>query len=195
MDIETLRDFATRQRAIRKIDPSRDVDDSLIEQILTVGTHAPSGGNRQPYRFIVVRDAAVRAQLADIYDGIANRRYGNSDSRTTWTDVPVLIAICSQPGDAPADANPDSARAAKAASILPSVQNMLLAITALGLGSVLTTLWKDEDAKVNAVLGLPDGAEVHVILPVGWPDRKYGRNKRLPVAEVTYRDGWGKAWS
>ena len=56
MDIETLKDFATRQRAIRLIDTSREVDDALIEQILEVGTHAPSGGNRQIYRFIVIRD-------------------------------------------------------------------------------------------------------------------------------------------
>jgi nitroreductase len=194
LDIETLKDFATLQRAIRLIDTTRDVDDALIEQILEVGTHAPSGGNRQPYRFIVVRDPEVRRQLAELYDGIANVRYGNPDSRTTWSQVPVLIAICSMPSPGPAGASSGASRAATAASVLPSVQNMLLAITSLGLGSVLTTLWKEEEAKVNQLLGLPDGAEVHVILPVGWPTRKYGRNHRKPIAEVTFRDRWDNAW-
>ena len=194
MDIETLRDFASRQRAIRLIDTTRDVDDGLIEQILTVGTHAPSGGNRQIYRFIVVRDAEIKRRLAEIYDTLGAQRYGNAASRTTWAKMPVMIAACSLPSSAPAGANASGARAATAASVIPAVQNMLLAITALGLGSVLTTLWKEEDAKVNQLLGLPEGAEVHAILPIGWPDRKYGRNHRLPVSEVTFRDRWDNAW-
>jgi nitroreductase len=193
MDIALLKDLASRQRAIRKIDPTRDVDDSLIEQVLEVGTHAPSGGNRQQYRFIVIRDAEVRRRLAEIYDDIANARYGNPDSRTTWSQVPVLIAVCSE-YQAPPGAGDRSARAAQVASVLPAVQNMLLAITALGLGSVLTTLWMDEEAQVKQILGLPDDAEVHAILPVGWPDRRYGRNHRRPIAEGTYRDRWGNAW-
>jgi nitroreductase len=108
--------------------------------------------------------------------------------------MPVMIAACSLPSSAPAGAGSAGARAATAASVIPAVQNMLLAITALGLGSVLTTLWKEEDAKVNQLLGLPEGAEVHAILPIGWPDRKYGRNHRRPIAEVTFRDRWENAW-
>ena len=194
MDIETLKDFASRQRAIRLIDTTRDVDDALVEQILTVGTHAPSGGNRQIYRFIVIRDPEIKRQLAEIYDTLGAQRYGNPDSRTTWAKMPVMIAACSLPGSGPAGAASAGARAATAASVLPAVQNMLLAITALGLGSVLTTLWKEEDAKVNQLLGLPEGADVHAILPIGWPDRKYGRNHRRPIAEVTFRDRWDNAW-
>jgi nitroreductase len=194
MDIEALKDFVTRQRAIRLIDTSRDVDDALIEQILEAGTHAPSGGNRQIYRFIVVRDPEVKRRLAEIYDTIGAQRYGNPESRTTWAKMPALIAACSLPAPGPAGAGSNAARAATAASVLPAVQNMLLAVTALGLASVLTTLWKEEEAKVNEILGLPEGAEVHAILPIGWPDRKYGRNHRKPVAEVTYRDRWGEAW-
>jgi nitroreductase len=194
MDIETLKDFATQQRAIRLIDTSRDVDDTLIEKILEVGTHAPSGGNRQIYRFIVIRDPEIKRQLADIYDTLGAQRYGNPESRTTWAKMPVMIAACSLPASGPPAANPNAARSATAASVLPAVQNMLLAITALGLGSVLTTLWKEEEAKVNAMLGLPEGAEIHAILPIGWPDRKYGRNHRKPISEVTFRDHWDNAW-
>jgi nitroreductase len=194
MDIETLKDFATRQRAIRLIDTSHDVDDALIEQILEVGTHAPSGGNRQIYRFIVIRDPEIKRQLAEIYDTLGAQRYGNPESRTTWAKMPVMIAACSIPGSGPPGAASSGSRAATAASVIPAVQNMLLAITALGLASVLTTLWKEEEATINKLLGLPAGAEIHAILPIGWPDRKYGRNHRKPVAEVTFRDRWDNAW-
>jgi nitroreductase len=194
MDIDTLKDFATRQRAIRLIDTSRDVDEALIDQILEVGTHAPNGGNRQIYRFIVIRDAETKRQLAEIYDTLGAQRYGNPESRTTWAQMPVMIAACSIPSSGPAGASSNASRSATAASVLPAVQNMLLAITALGLGSVLTTLWKEEEAKVNQILGLPEGAEIHAILPIGWPDRKYGRNHRKPVSEVTYRERWDSPW-
>jgi nitroreductase len=194
MDIETLKDFVTQQRAIRLIDTDRDVDDSLIEQILTVGTHAPSGGNRQIYRFIVIRDPEIKRQLAEIYDTLGAQRYGNPESRTTWAKMPVMIAACSIPAAGPAGANPNAARSATAASVIPAVQNMLLAITSLGLGSVLTTLWKEEEATINKLLSLPEGAEIHAILPIGWPDRKYGRNHRKPIGEVTFRDRWDNAW-
>jgi nitroreductase len=190
MDFDAFRDLASRQRAIRKIDPERPVDDALIEQMLTVATFAPSGGNRQPFRFIVVHDPGVRAKLAEIYDEVANRRYGNAASRTSWSDVPVLIAVCSEsrPG------NTAGAALAQAGSIFPAVQNLLLAAQALGLGSVLTTLWKEREAEVNAALGLPGGAAVYAILPIGWPDRQYGRNKRQPFSEVTFRDRYGESW-
>jgi nitroreductase len=194
VDIATRKDFATQQRAIRLIDTTRDVDDSLIEQILEVGTHAPSGGNRQIYRFIVIRDPEIKRQLAEIYDTLGAQRYGNPGSRTTWAQMPVMIAACSIPGSGPPGAATSASRSATAASVIPAVQNMLLAITALGLGSVLTTLWKEEEAKINQMLGLPEGAEIHAILPIGWPDRKYGRNHRKPISEVTFRDRWDNAW-
>jgi len=192
LDIEAFSDLATRQRAIRKFDHARPVDDALIERIVTAGTHAPSGGNRQHFRFVVVRDAEVKRELSDVYT-LANARYGNAAARTAWSDAPVLIVACSQ-GGTPPSAGSAGAAASRAASVLPAVQNMLLAITALGLGSVLTTLWKDEEPRVKAVLGLPDDVEVHAILPVGWPDRKYGRNHRKPMSEVTYRDRFGVPW-
>jgi len=47
---------------------------------------------------------------------------------------------------------------------------------------------------VRAILGYPEGVQAWAILPIGWPDRKYGRGKRRSVAEITYRDKWGQAW-
>jgi nitroreductase len=79
-------------------------------------------------------------------------------------------------------------------SIFPAVQNALLMITQLGLGSVLTTLWKAREAEIKPILKLPDDIEMHAVLPIGWPDRKYGRNHRRPIAEVTYRDTYETPW-
>lgn len=190
MDIAALEDLFARQRAVRKIDESRPVDDALIERALRLATFAPSGGNRQPWRFIVVRDPEVRSRLSEIYDGLADARYGNAQSRTPWSRVPVLIAVCSVPrgdGVSPATSPP-------AASIFPAVQNLLLGLHAQGLGSVLTTLWREREQDVRQVLELPAEAEVHAILPVGWPERRLGRNRRRPVAEVTFRDRFGQPW-
>lgn len=190
MDFADLKELMARQRAVRTFDVSRPVDDALIEELLRVAIRAPSSGNSQSWRFIVVRAGAVKDRLAAIYDELV-RQYlgGRASGQTPWRDVPVLIAVCTAP--------PEPGRGGLGgggATAFPAVQNILLAATALGLGSVLTTLWKQREAEVNEALGLPPGAEVHAILPVGWPDREYGRNKRRPFREVTFRDRWGEPW-
>jgi nitroreductase len=102
-------------------------------------------------------------------------------------DVPALIAVCAEESGGPAGV-------AAAASIYPVVQNLLLAIHGFGLGSVLTTRWKAREAEVKPLLGLPENIDAHAILPVGWPIRKYGRGKRMPVKEITFREKFGQAW-
>jgi nitroreductase len=191
MDIGAFKDLAIHQRAIRAFDTSRLVDDAAIEQLITVAEAAPNGGNRQPWTFVVVRDAGVKAKLRAIYDDVSAAYTGGrvTPGTTPWSEVPVLIAVCAQ-----RPASGDRGGPAMGPSVFPAVQNLLLAAHAMGLGSVLTTLWKSRESEVNQVLGIPDNIEVHAILPIGYPDRKYGRNHRKPMAEVTYRDTYGKAW-
>lgn len=190
MDLDSFEQLAATQRAVRMVDTTRPVDDAIVERLLRVATHAPNGGNRQEWRFIVVRDQDVKARLGAIYDDLADTLYHNADRRTRWEDVPVLIAVCSVPREGPVS----PATSPAGASIFPAVQNLLLAAHALGLGSVLTTLWKRREPEVRAILELPDGVELHAILPIGWRDRAYGRNRRRPVREVAYRDRFGRAW-
>jgi len=79
-------------------------------------------------------------------------------------------------------------------SIYPSVQNIILACRALGLGTVITTnhmLYEDE---VKAALGIPENVATYALMPIGYPTKKYGPLTRKPVAEVTYVDGWGRKW-
>ena len=185
MDTNSLVDFLSRQRAIRSFDTSREVDDSLIEQVLQAAVRAPSGGNRQTWRWLVIRDAAIKAQLATIYEEETAKYLGSSGrvspSTTSWRDVPVLLCAMSEKGGG-------------GPSIFPAVQNALLMVQQLGLGSVLTTLWKGQEDRVRQILKVPPEIEMHAILPIGWPDRKYGKNKRGPISEVTYRDTYGTRW-
>jgi nitroreductase len=180
---ETVERVMLRQRAVREFS-QEPVDDAMIERVIRAATFAPSGGNTQPWRFIAIRDRETKRALGVIFDELGQQLYGaNAPVRTPWEDVPVLIAACAEEG-----------RAAGGASIYPVVQNLLLAIHASGLGSVLTTRWKARESEIKPLLGLPDNMEAHAILPVGWPARRYGRGKRLPVAEITYRESYGKPW-
>jgi nitroreductase len=186
-NFEELERIMLRQRAVRLF-TDQPVDDATLERLIRAATFAPSGGNRQPWRFIIVRDKATKAALGKIFDELGQQFYGaNAPERTPWVDVPALIAVCAEESGGPAGV-------AAAASIYPVVQNLLLAIHGFGLGSVLTTRWKAREAEVKPLLGLPDGMEAHAILPIGWPIRKYGRGKRMPVREITYREKYGQAW-
>ena len=76
------------------------------------------------------------------------------------------------------------------ASIYPSVQNLMLAARALGLGTVLTTLHRRRKARIHEILGIPDNVESAAIIPLGWPDREYGPNRRPPLEQFVMRDRW-----
>ncbi len=191
MDFEEFSAFLARQRAVRLFS-DRPVDDALVTSVLAAATRAPSARNVQPWRFIVIRKAGTKGQLGAIFDELGGQLYGaGAPERTPWKDVPVLIAICSEQPFG----SGESAAAALGASIYPAVQNLLLAAHALGLGAVLTTRWKSREGEIRPLLGLPDSMSVHAIIPLGWPARPAGRNKRRPVAEVTYRERFGESWS
>ena len=132
------------QRAIRSFKPD-PVPEELIEKVVEAATKAPSGGNSQPWAFIVVRDAETRAELAAIarrtFDGMYQAALGRArpgdpppfPKLKVMVDnieaIPVWIAVCiTMPGPA------------AYGSIFPAVQNLLLAARGLGLGAVLTGL-------------------------------------------------------
>jgi nitroreductase len=98
--------------------------------------------------------------------------------------APVLIVACVN--------TPASGRAGfqTGASIYPSVQNILLAARALGLGSCLTTLHRRRKARLHTILGIPEQIESAAIIPLGWPDRDYGPNRRPPLAQFVMYDRW-----
>jgi nitroreductase len=112
------------------------------------------------------------------------------DSGGTFTDVclfdeaPVWIVPCME-GASPA-------RTA-GSSIYPAVQNMLLAARALGLGATLTTLYLNFEKEAEAAFGLPPDVHSYALLPIGYPMGRFGRVRRVPLADVVYEDQWGRS--
>ncbi len=188
--ISEVAELFRHQRAVRAFS-DREVSDEIVEQVLTAATHGPSGSNTQPWRWIVVRDAEVKAQLSEEYEAAfaaayADRAPARADDRQPFTEVPVLIVPCVQV--------PSNGRTGiqTGASIYPACQNLMLQARALGLGSVLTTLHRVKRARVHEILGIPEGWDTAAIIPLGWPDRSYGPNRRPPISEVMMTDRWSE---
>ncbi len=199
-------------RAMRRLRPD-PVPDELIKKIINAGLGAPSGGDVQHWRFIVVKDAAIKKQIQLCYKKALDQvlpRYqsnppppGKTEEQKQrmlkavvyltehFHEAPVLIVGCLV-GDFAA-----SIGLAKmsGASIYPAVQNMLLAARGLGLGATLTTRHLIFEKEVNDILGLPDNAETFAILPIGYPVGKFGPVSRRPLEEVTFQDTWGQAYT
>ena len=190
------------QRAIRHLKPD-PVPEETIRKLIEAATKAPSGGNSQPWKFIVIRDAPTKARIADYYLRSWEAVYGSQAANPgslqprvrssadhmarNMANVPVLILACLQ------HKGPPAAMAA-GASIYPAVQNLLLAARGLGLGSVITNLHRRYEAEIKSLLGIPENVETAALLPVGYPEEgdQYGPTRRAPVSEVTFWERWGQ---
>jgi nitroreductase len=200
-DAKGFFDVALQQRACRDFsdDPVPEAD---IEQILQAATHAPSAENAQPWVFVVVRDDHTRSQLSELTQRIWNA--GARDQSMTRLD-PKLLAdvdggIERGLGGAPvivvvaADTASGVHPRAVASSIFPAVQNLLLAASALGYGSALTTLTAAASDELRAIVDLPPDITPMAVVPVGRPARKLGPPRRRPIGESTHRDRFGRPW-
>ncbi|MFN8508440.1 MAG: nitroreductase family protein [Dehalococcoidia bacterium] len=190
MDITALEQLMATQRAVRRF-RDEPVEDATIERVLAAATRAPSARNIQPWRFVVVRNPETKGRLGDIFDELGQQMYGpNAPDHDHWRDVPVLVVVCAEM----VFGRDVGGEAALAASVYPAVQNLLLAAHAIGLGTVLTTRWKRREAELRPLLGLPENVSVLAIVPMGWPDRAYGKNRRAPVAGFMSRERFGEPW-
>jgi nitroreductase len=189
-----------RQRACRAF-TDEPVDDNLIARVLDAATFAPSAENRQPWEFIVVRDDRSRAHLGDLtrraWDA-GGREFAQTrldaklmadvDAGATGgvASAPVMIVVCADTERGLVQTVPSS--------IFPATQNLLLAATALGLGSALTTITTSFAAEIRALLGLPEHLTPVAIVPLGRPARALGAPGREPFATHTHREHYGDAW-
>ena len=202
-----LEDAMRTQRAIRRLKPD-PVDDALVLHLIELALKAPTGSNQQNWEFIVVKDPAVKARLGNLnrrafrlYGAIGRRmlqREGNEPmlrilKAVQWQadhfeEIPVIVIACLH-GFIPAW--PSVAAASAYGSIYPSVQNLLLAARAAGLGAALITLplWSRFLAK--RALGLPWNVQPCAVVPLGWPTGRYGPTTRRPVGEVVSLDRYG----
>jgi nitroreductase len=107
--------------------------------------------------------------------------------------VPVLIVVCARLADLLAtDRHLDRLSIVGGGSVYPSVQNLMLAARAEGLGTALTTLLCAVEPEVKALLGIPDGVATAATIPLGYPARPFPRRLvRRPLDELVFGDAWG----
>jgi nitroreductase len=194
-------DLVRSQRACRSF-TDEPVPDDLVERVLEAATFAPSAENRQPWVFVVVRDAATRDRIGRLTRAaweeggraFAERRLdpallADVDRGATGgiSAAPVLVVV---------GADLERCLAATvASSTFPAVQNLLLAASALGLGSALTTLTTAHADELRTVVGLPDQVQPVAVVPLGYPVKPLGPPRREPVSEHAHRERFGQGWS
>ena len=186
------------QRSIRRLRP----DPIPIEDLRTIieaASKAPSGGNAQPARYLVLTDPDVIRRFGALYREAwwAKRR----DEGRPWTrreEIPAeervsrgAAQLADEIADAPCIVLALTEGKGQASSVLPGVQNLMLAARALGIGSVPTTLHPQVMDRVYDLLGIPATADFHLCLPLGYPRGRFGPTQRRPTAETTYLNRWG----
>jgi nitroreductase len=185
------------QRACRRFtdDPVPDAD---LRRLLEAAVCAPSAENKQPWVFVVVQDAAVRAAVADV----ARRLWHGGGRQHVEEDLdPALLAAVDDSvevgfGGAPvlvvvAGDTTLVPRRMLGASLFPAVQNLLLAATAMGYGSSLTTLATVDVEALREVVGLPEHLSPVAVVPLGRPGKALGPPRRAPIGSKTHLDRYG----
>jgi nitroreductase len=175
-------------RAMRRLKPD-PIPHDVLRDILEAAIRAPNGGNQQPWHYIVVEDSSTRAELGELYHEAwwAKRRdagYHKPEDlpqhyqaamrlADTIGNVPVLLLVCAT-----------AKGPAAAASVIPSVQNLLLAARALGIGGTITTLHAQVEERVNRLFNVPATAQIVYCIPMGYPEGRFGPNVRKPLPDA-----------
>lgn len=189
-------------RAMRRLktDP---IPEELVWKVLDAAIRAPSGGNQQPWAFIVVTDPAKKRQIGEWYleewnktyavAGVKDAMLANPAGARTFrsadhlanniADVPVLIFAAVRGANV-------AATSGVGPNIFPAVQNLMLAARAEGLGTTLTTLHRAHEKDTRELLGIPDTFETLAMIPMGWPKGKFASGFRRPVEDVTHWESW-----
>lgn len=209
--VELLEGLRTT-RAIRRY-RDEPVPDEVLRDVLFAATRAPSGSNRQPFRFMVFADSArsrevkelVARGAREIWGGKrANEGYDEGSGKVAdspkarmaatmqhyvdnFADVPVLVLAINLRYRGKVHI--------EGASIYPACQNLLLAARALGYGGALTAFHAPVETELVTLLGLPEHAQIAATITLGKPAGAHGPVRRAPMAELVFGDSWGEAAS
>ncbi len=202
-------------RAVRRLRPD-PIPDEVLQRVLEAATWAPTGGNVQPWRIVVVKDRALKVPLGKLYNerwiaytkqraipasapadvrARAERTVAAGDYLGAhFGETPVVAVFCFNPKNmAITDAKQERVSVVGGGSVYPAVENLLLACRAEGLGCVLTTLLCECEPEVRKLLAIPDPWYTAAAIPIGYPvGRGHGPLIRRPVAQLAYLDTWGK---
>jgi nitroreductase len=197
-----LLDGIATTRAIRRYRPD-PVPEADLATMLWHATRAPSGSNRQPARFLVLRDGPAateaKALLGRAYRAAwADKRSAQgfdrgSGAMQTFVDgferTPVVVLACIERWRRP--------HISEGGSVYPACQNLLLAARALGYGGVISMWHGYVDADLRRVLGMPDEVVIAATITLGVPEGGHGPVRRRPLRTVVYDDTWGAraAWA
>ncbi|MGH7961059.1 MAG: nitroreductase family protein [Candidatus Binatia bacterium] len=202
-------------RAVRRLRPD-PIPEEVLHRLLEAATWAPTGGNRQPWRIIIVKERTRKERLAmlyvDVWAGFI-KQYRTQFAQQSPTarermermlragehlavhfaDSPVILVFCFNPEEmAITDAKLDRVSIVGGASVYPAVENLLLACRAEGLGCTLTTLLCAREPQVRDLLAIPQPWGTAAAIPIGYPvHRGHGPISRRPVEELTFTDSWG----
>jgi nitroreductase len=167
--------------------------------MMEAAVKAPNGGNSQPGRFLIVTDRQRIREFAALYHEAwwAKRR----DEKRGWTkleDIPpeqksyrAAAEFADTIGGVPAIVFAFTQPPGGANSVLPACQNLMLAATALGIGSIPTTLHPQVMERFHELFGIPLELVFHFCIPLGYPAIRYGLSRRKPTSETTFLDRWG----
>jgi nitroreductase len=206
-------------RAVRRLKPD-PIPDPVLHRVLEAATWAPTGGNAQPWRVVVVREPEAKRHLGELY---AEGWYAYAENhRSLIADAPESVRLSTEKmlragnyladhfGDTPAvlmfcfnpehmaitDAKLDRISVVGGASIYPAIENALLACRAEGLGCVLTTLLCACEEEVRALLQIPQPWATAAAIPIGYPVLSgHGPIRRRPVEKLAFADRWGEPWT
>jgi nitroreductase len=188
MEKTSLLNTILTRASVREFDKDRKVSEEVIEQILLAGIRAPSAGNIQPRTFVIVKNQSVKEQLYEL-----------CENQGFMKDAPLWIVVCA-----------DVHRHLKAAKltgvkynytgILPftfsvldaalSLENMVIAVEALGLGSVIIGSVIEHPEQVKRILKLPRHCLALSILCVGYPKKKPSRREKWQHNVIICKDGY-----
>ena len=204
-------------RAVRRL-KSDPIPTDVLNRVLEAAAWAPTGGNAQPWRIVLVRDSIPKRRLGELYaaswtaftKGYADRLKDAPEedrargARTLaagdhlaahFHEAPAIAIFCFDARQmAITDAKLDRVSVVGGGSIYTAVQNLLLACRAEGLGCVLTTLLCEHEPEVKRLLSIPDPWGTAAAVPIGYPiGRGHGPIRRRPAAKLTYDNRWGEA--
>ena len=164
------------RRSVRSFS-DRPIPDEALRRVLDAARIAPSGSNRQPWRFIVVRDRELKKRLVPLCH----------DQRFV-AEAPVLIAACGR--DIEYDRGDWMGEYAVIVDVTIAMDHLILAARAEGLGTCWIGSFSDQ--QVKAALGLPEGWHVVALTPVGYPDGEVfvETTDRKPLEEIVCEDLW-----
>lgn len=190
-------------RAIRRFRPD-PIPEADLNKILFAASRAPSGTNRQPFRFLVLRNGPTSRAAKEILASSFSAAWDSKSSAEGYdvatptsskarlasamqhlidnlSEVPAVVLVCTRPRHH---------RLIDGASVYPACQNLLLAARGLGYGGVLTGWHVAVESELKTLCGIPGEVVIAATIPLGIPAGNHGPVRRRPLSELIYEDRW-----